>query len=99
MISILLPFPCPIVAVDHSPAPSTVRIAESSKCDVKKLDAACDMWWSQNRIFEPGTPMRFDIIDLIHSLSEIQRCIDSRNTAEERGNVAIAERSMRSNLT
>jgi hypothetical protein len=34
MISILLPRPTPMVAVDHSPAPSTVRIAASSKWDV-----------------------------------------------------------------
>ncbi len=43
--------------------------------------------------------MRRVIIDLIHSLSVIQRCIDSRNTGAERGKVLIAVRSMRSNLT
>jgi hypothetical protein len=48
---------------------------------------------------EPGTPSSFDIIDLIQSLSVIQRCIDSRNTADDRGKVAMAEMSMRSNLT
>ena len=57
------------------------------------------MWWSQNRMREPGMPRRLAIIDLIHSLSVTQRCMDSRNTAEERGNVAMAESSMRSNLT
>ena len=76
-----------------------MRIADSSKGEVKKLEAACDMWWSQKSSFEPGTPSRLDIIDLIHSLSVIQRCIDSRKTATERGKVAMAESSMRSNLT
>jgi DNA polymerase III sliding clamp (beta) subunit (PCNA family) len=46
-----------------------------------------------------GTPVFLARIDLIHSLSEIQRCIDSRNTAELFGNVLIAVRSMRSNFT
>ena len=43
--------------------------------------------------------MRRAIMDLIHSLSEIQRCMDSLKTATERGKVAMAESSMRSNLT
>jgi hypothetical protein len=46
-----------------------------------------------------GDPSFFDIIDLIQSLSEIQRCIDSRKTAAERGNVPIAVSSIRSSLT
>src|SRR6187401_1710014 len=75
-ISIFVSRPTPMVAVDHSPAPSTVRMAASLNGDVKKLHAACDMWWSQNRKREPGMPSSFDIIDLIQSLSDTQRCID-----------------------
>ena len=36
---------------------------------------------------------------LIQSLSEIQRCIDLRNTEADFGKVAMAVRSMRSNFT
>ena len=99
MTSILFPRPIAIVEVVHSPAPSTVRIAASSKGDVKKLDAAWLTWWSAKRNFERGSFRRLAIIDLTQSLSLIHRCMDSRKTAALLGNVAMAVRSMRSNLT
>jgi hypothetical protein len=76
-----------------------VRIAASSNGDVKKLAAACETWCSAKSSFEAGMPSFFVMWDFTHSLSLIQRCIDSRNTADERGNVAIAVSSIRSNFT
>ena len=54
-LSIFVPRPTPIVDVVHSPAPSMVRIAASSNGDVKKLDAACETWWSAKSSFDDGT--------------------------------------------
>ena len=99
MTSILFPRPMAMVEVVHSPAPSTVRMADSSKGEVKKLLAAWLTWWSANRNLERGISRRLAIIDLIQSLSLIQRCMDSRKTEALFGKVAMAVRSMRSNLT
>ena len=57
------------------------------------------MWWSQNRIFFWSTPSFSRMSGLIQSLSVTQRRIDSRNTRCERGNVANAVVSRRSNFT
>ena len=95
---ICVPWPTPTVPVDHSPAPSTVMIAAWSNGEQKNDAAACDMWCSQNRIFFGSRPSFSRISGLIHSLSVTQRRIDSVNTLCERGKVAKAVVSRRSNL-
>src|SRR5438067_2411975 len=53
-----VPLPTPSPAVIHSPTPSTVRIAASSKGAQKNALAACERWCSLNRILLAGTPDR-----------------------------------------
>jgi hypothetical protein len=51
-----VPNPRPVVAVAHSPTPSTVRIAASVKGEQKNALAAWDWWCSTNRMRSSGTP-------------------------------------------
>ena len=78
------------VAVAHSPTPSTVRMAASSKGEQKNALAACERWCSLKRIFATGTPSSLWIRLLIQSLSASQAIIDSWNTRRDRGKVCSA---------
>jgi hypothetical protein len=51
-----VPLPTPRLAVVHSPTPSTVRIAASSKGEQKNALAACERWCSLNRILSGPRP-------------------------------------------
>ena len=93
-----VPRPTPNDAVAHSPTPSTVSIAASSKGDTRKQEAAWLMWCSENRIgpLYAGSSLR--IKDGIHSFSWIQSGIAFRNDEKDRGNVAMYVDSIRSNF-
>ena len=78
------PFPCPIEEVAHSPTPSIVRTAASSKGDGKNADAACDSWCSAKRI-SPGNASSSRIRSFIQSFSRIQSGIAFRNDRKPRG--------------
>src|SRR5260221_8805431 len=94
-----LPLPTPKEAVAHSPTPSTVRIADSSKGDTRKHEAAWLMWCSAKKIGPLYGRSSFRIIDGTHSFSLIHTGIALRNEPKERGNVATYVESMRSNLS
>jgi len=67
----------PIVAVVHSPTPSTVSIAASSNGDAKNALAAWERWCSLKRILAAGTPSRVWMRCLIQTLSPSQVIIAS----------------------
>ena len=93
------PRPRPIAAVVHSPTPSTVRMAASSNGELKSALAACEAWCSTKRMREASIPRRSRMYSLIHSLSEIQRCMPSRKSRRERGKVARMVVNRRSAFT
>ncbi len=93
------PAAVPVAVVVHSPTPSTVRRAASSKGEQKKALAAWDTWWSTKRIFSGGTPRFFWMNALTQSFSSNQVIMDSPNVFHERGNDRRVVVRMRSNLT
>src|SRR5450759_4957056 len=80
-----LPRPIPYVVVTHSPTPSTVRIADSSKGEHKYALAACERWCSQNSNFSLLIPSSVWSVVPTQSLSIIHEIIDSRNTFQDCG--------------
>ncbi|NMB76238.1 MAG: hypothetical protein GYA21_14045, partial [Myxococcales bacterium] len=54
----LLERPRPMLAVAHSPTPSTVSTAASANGEGKKAEAACDWWCEQNRMRRRSRPPR-----------------------------------------
>src|SRR3989442_9917887 len=80
---ISLPRPTPYAAVTHSPTPSTVRMAASSKGEHRKALAACDKWCSENRTLFLGIPKSDCSLVGTHSLAITHEIIDSRNTRHD----------------
>ena len=76
-----VPRPVPQVDVLHSPTPSTVRMAASSKGETRNALAACEMWWSQKRI-GPRKPNAWRMTDLAQSFSFIHSGIAAAERAE-----------------
>ena len=81
-----LPRPTPIVAVAHSPTPSTVRIAASRNGEGKNALAACDSWCSAYRT-GPFQPSASRIVRSWNSFSFIQSGPALRNEVKPRGAV------------
>src|ERR1035437_7609241 len=82
---ISLPRPIPYVPVTHSPTPSTVRMAASSKGEQRNALAACERWCSEKSTFSLGTPNSDSNLLATQSLSSIQVIIDSRKTFQDWG--------------
>ena len=93
------PLADPMVAVAHSPTPSTVRMPASSNGEQKKALAAWERWCSEKRILSRGTPSRSVMSALTHSLSESHVSVASRKTGSARGNICSEVIKIRSNLT
>src|SRR5260370_27681 len=74
--SMRLPRPQPQVPVTHSPTPSTVRIAASSKGEHRKALAAWERWCSQNRTRSLGIPNSAEMVAPTQRLAIIQFKID-----------------------
>src|SRR5258708_6678573 len=53
---ICVPRPTPQAAVSHSPTPSTVKIADSSKGEHRNALAACERWCSEKSTRSRLTP-------------------------------------------
>ena len=87
-----------MVAVAHSPTPSTVRRAASSKGEQKNALAACERWCSENRSFARGTPSRSSISALTQSLSRSHVTMASRKSRVARGNICSDVMRIRSNF-
>src|SRR5439155_26674056 len=75
----------PIPAVVYSPTPSTVGRADSSNGEEKKALAACETWWSENRMRSAGTRNDLRIKPLIQSFSLNELIIASRKTRHDLG--------------
>ena len=88
-----LPLPYPKLAVAHSPTPSSVRIAASSKGEGKKALAACDSWCSVKTI-ACGTRRSSPLLDLARQVQLLLQ--PQRHRLEERAEAARARRRGRS---
>jgi hypothetical protein len=84
----VLPRPLPWVVVAHSPTPSQVRIAASSKGEARKAEAAWD-WWCSAKSTSPRKPSRLPIALGIQSFSLSQTGMDFVNDGSERGKVEM----------
>jgi hypothetical protein len=90
--------PRPVVAVAHSPTPSTVMMAASSKGEQKNALAACERWCSENSTRSRGIPSFSVMRALTHSLSRSHVIMASRKTVEPRGNIWSEVMRMRSSF-
>src|SRR5690242_6423365 len=77
----------PQAAVNHSPTPSTVKIAASLNGEQKNVLAACDRWCSEKRTLSLPIPNSDCRVLATHNLSRIQPIMDSRKTFQDWGYV------------
>ena len=89
----------PIVAVAHSPTPSTVITAAESNSDGKYALAACERWWSAKTTRSRGTPVNDASRPVIPWRSVSQARIERTNASRAGFPIAAAVVSTRLNLT